>query len=115
MTQTVQLNDSVPIVLDGSGNGTAKIGPTSHGSAWSPATISVKVSSAVKEAQCRIYQGDAPTDRNFIDATLSGSTGDSTDRATGPITMPNAIFAVWTGGDAGATATLRVIGTRDIQ
>jgi hypothetical protein len=115
MTQTVPLNESVPIVLDGSGNGMARLGPVSHGEAWNPATTSVKVSTNTLEAQCRIYQGDSPTDRNFIDGTLSGSTGDSTDRAEGPIRMPNAVFAVWTGGDAGATATLRIIGSKDIR
>jgi hypothetical protein len=115
MAQTVPLNESVPIVLDGSGNGTARLGPASHGEAWHPDTTSVKASSNTNEAQCRIYAGDSPTDRNFIDGTLSGSTGDSTDRVNGPIRMPNAVFAVWSGGDPTATATLRVQGTKDIR
>jgi hypothetical protein len=115
VSATVQLNESSPITLDASGNGTAKIGPTSHGEAWNPVTTSVKCSTSVQEAACKIYAGDSPIDRNFVDATLSGSTGDRTGSISGPIRMPNSIFAVWSGGDVGATATIRVVGTKDIQ
>jgi hypothetical protein len=109
----VPLSESQPVILNGAGNGTAELRPA-FGETWSPATVSVKVSSAVKEAQCRIYLGSDTTDANFVDGTLSGSTGDSTDRVTGPFRLPNRLFAVWSGGDAGATATLAVSGTRDI-
>lgn len=109
----VPLSESQPVILDGSGNGTARLGPA-FGETWSPSTVSVKVSTAVSEAQCRIYLGSDTSDSNFVDGTLSGSTGDSTDRVTGPFRLPNYIFAVWTGGDAGATATLAVLGSREI-
>jgi len=109
----VPLNESTPVVLNGAGNGTARLGPA-FAETWSPAAVSVKVSSAASEAQCRIYLGSDATDANFVDGTLSGSTGDCTDRVTGPFRLPNYIWAVWAGGDPGATATLAVLGSRDI-
>lgn len=113
--QTVPLNESQPVKLDGSGNGTVKLGPRSHGETWHPEVASVKVSTATAEAACKIYLGHTATDDNFLDGTFSGSSGDSTDRVSGnPLWLGNYIFAVWSGGDAGATATLSVIGTREI-
>ena len=111
---TVQLNESTQITLDGSGNGTARLAPN-FGQTWSPQTVSVKtVTPIVKEAQCRIYLGSDTSDPNFVDGTLSGSTGDSTDRVRGPFRLPWAVFAVWSGGDAGARATLTVMGEREL-
>ncbi len=109
----VPLSETQQITLDGTGTGTARLGPA-FGQSWSPSTVSVKASTAILEAQCRIYLGSDTSDVNFVDGTLSGSTGDSTDRITGPFRLPNYIFAVWTGGDAGAVATLSVLGSRDI-
>lgn len=104
------------VTLDGSGNGTARTGPLSARETWHPATASVRASSAVSEATCLTYIGDSPTQANFIDGTFSGSSGDSTDRVAG---VPNIktgwyVWAVWAGGDPGATATLNVNGTKDL-
>lgn len=108
----VPLNESQPVTLDGAGNGTARLSPA-FGQTWHPATTSVKASSAVAEAQCRIYNGTDTTDANFVDGTRSGSTGDSTDHLR-ECRAPNSIWAVWTGGDPGAQATLKVYGTKEI-
>jgi hypothetical protein len=109
------LPGSVTVVLNGSGNGTAKIGPVGARETWYAAVASVSVSTNVKEAACRIYVGDQPIASNFADGTLSGSTGDATGRVSAaPITLGRYVWAVWTGGDAGAVATLSVTGTRDL-
>jgi len=106
---------SAAVVLSGAGGGTAKIGPAGPREAWHPEYASVSVATSVKEAQCRIYTGDAPVPANFVDGTLSGSTGDGTGRVSGrPLKLGDFIWAVWTGGDAGAVATLNVTGTRDL-
>lgn len=106
------------VVLNGAGNGTVKLGPIGGREVWSPAVASVSASTGspvVKEAQCRIYIGPAATPAYFVDGTLSGSTGDSTDRvSSATIRLPFFIWAVWTAGDAGAVATLNVNGTKDI-
>ena len=118
MSPTFPLNESASVKLDGSGNGTLKMRPDSASIHWFPTVASVKVSTNVAEAQCRIYVGATATDPNFVDGTLNGSTGDSTDRVTGyeiSATRDPYIWAVWTGGDPGAQGTMNLSGTKTIQ
>jgi hypothetical protein len=112
------LNETGQVILDGAGNGTLRMYPDGSHEHWQPALASVKVATAIAEAQCRIYAGPTPTDDNFIDGTLSGSTGDSTDRVSSydiARTRTPYLWAVWTGGDPGAQATMVVNGTKTIQ
>jgi hypothetical protein len=106
------LNESSSVVLDGSGNGTLRMVPYGGSLTWLPSVVSVKASSAAAEAQCRNYIGAAPVDAWFVDGTLSGSTGDSTEAVAGRQvdTHGNALWAVWAGGDPGAVATMTVAG-----
>lgn len=109
------LQRTLEVTLDGSGNGTVQFRP--QGETWYPALISVKVATNTLEAQCRIYCGPTATDANYVDGTLSGSTGDSTDRVSGYVISNRQtpyIFAVWTGGDAGAIATASITGAKDL-
>ena len=106
---------SVTVALNGSGGGTAKIGPVGPAEVWQAEVASVSVSTNITEAQCRIYVGDQPTQANFVDGTLSGSTGDSTDRVSArPLKLGDYVWAVWSGGDPGAVAMLNVTGTRTV-
>lgn len=103
------------VVLNGSGNGTAKVGPIGTRETWSPAVASVSVSTNVNEALCRIYIGDSVSAANYIDGTLSGSTGDSTGNVSGcQVPLGWYVWAVWSGGDAGSVATLNVTGTKTV-
>jgi hypothetical protein len=103
------------VVLDGSGNGTVKVGPLTAREVWHPANAHVQASTNVNEAVCTIYVGDTATQSNFRDSTFTGSSGDSTDKIGADIVKsPHKIFAVWTGGDAGSRATLQVTGTKDV-
>lgn len=112
---TGYLSDFAQVVLDGSGNGTAKVGPLSAREKWTPALIAVAATSNTKEATCKIYAGAAPQQPYFIDATYAGSSGDSTGRgAAKTVEVGQYVWAVWTGGDAGATATVTVNGTKEI-
>lgn len=111
----VTLNETATVTLNGSGGGTAKIGPISARETWHPANVSVKASTATAEAQCLIYIGDRPIQANFIDGTFTGSSGDSSDRVSATkVRVGQYVWAVWTGGDAAATATLTVTGTKDL-
>ncbi|MGH3283223.1 MAG: hypothetical protein ACRDPD_00805 [Streptosporangiaceae bacterium] len=107
------MNESASVTLDGSGNGILKMVPYGGGLAWLPSVVSVKASSDAAEASCRIYIGPAATDQWFVDGTLSGSTGDSTDAVSGRQvdTHGSTLWAVWESGDAGAEATMTVSGT----
>jgi hypothetical protein len=99
--------------LNGSGAGTAYIGPLSPGEQWSGLTVAVSVASNVKESTCSIYAGAAATPAYFADGTTWGSTGDSTTNV-GTVQVGGNVFAVWTGGDAGAKATMTVTGTKAV-
>jgi len=107
------LSESDSVVLDASGNGTLRMMPYGGSLTWLPTIVSVTASSSKAEAQCRVYVGPDTSDQWFIDGTLSGSTGDSTDRVTGRQvdSHGHALWAVWTGGDPGAVATMTVAGT----
>jgi hypothetical protein len=111
----VLLNETAVTRLDGSGNGTAKVGPISSREVWSPQNVHVSASSNTNEAQCEIYVGNSATQSNFRDSTFSGSSGDASDRVNADTVKIGAwIWAVWTGGDPGATATLAVTGSKDV-
>lgn len=100
-------------ILDGDGNGTAWTGPLSPGEVWDNLTVSVSVATNTDEAQCLIYGGAAPTPGYFWDGTLFGSTGNSTAN-TGTVRVGGNVFAVWTGGDHYAKATMVITGTRQV-
>lgn len=115
--RTVPLNESVPVTLDLSGNGTAQIGPGEPAAVWHPTVVHVDVNTNVSEASATIYAGPAPVQSYFVDSTQTASSGDSSDRITGKVisrTQLPYIWAVFTGGDPGATAVLNITGTKDI-
>lgn len=109
------LNETVQVRLDGSGNGTASIGPISAREKWYPDMVHVQCATNASEATCTIYQGDAAQQRNFRDWTASGSSGDSSDRVFGPMGNPLRVWAVWAGGDPLAVATMVVSGEREVS
>jgi hypothetical protein len=113
------LNESAQVVLDGSGNGIAKLSP--HGTrysgySWLPVNLYVTVATNVKEAQATAYVSygilsSTPTDA--IGQTATGSTGD-TCGMTQTVKPGDWISVRWTGGDAGQVATMRVTGKANI-
>jgi hypothetical protein len=112
---TAPLSETASMQLDGTGSGTVRIGPLSAREVWTPATVHVSVSTANNEAVCSIYVGDAPQQRNFRDATFTGSSGDSSDRVgADTVKIGHAIYAVWTGGDAKAMASMTVTGSKNV-
>lgn len=113
---TLSLNENATVKLDASGNGRVQLGPSGHGVVWTPEVASVRVTRPiVKEASAEIYVGNQPTQDNYVNGTFTGSSGDSTGnvRAT-RIRLGSYVWAVWTGGDAGAQATLTVTGTLEL-
>ena len=112
---SVPLRETASVTLNGAGNGTAKVGPLSAREKWHPASVSVSANqNPTNDAACSIFVGDANT-MNFRDGCIDGSTGDSTDKCNADvISCGQYVWAIWTGGDAGARATLTVTGTKDI-
>lgn len=102
------------VILDGSGNGIASLGPSRPRERWYPAIVAVSVSSNVNEPTCKIYMGPQISAATFVDGTYTGS-NDSTDSGNGSeVHVGEQVFAQWTGGDAGATATVTVTGELQI-
>ena len=115
--RTLTLTRSGNAVLNGSGAAQVQLGPAVPGETWLPATAAVGANEATvtAEAQCKIYAGPLPTQQYFVDGTLSGSTGDSTDRVAGKVLFPGQyVWAAWTGGDPGASVYLNVAGIRQM-
>ena len=111
---TLPLSEAAFVTLNGSGAGTARLGPAAHGVVWKPSRIAIKTSSAVLSPTCQVYVGNAATSENFIDGTFTGQQN-ATDSAVGQqLRLGMYVWAVWTGGDAGAQATLTVTGSKDI-
>lgn len=114
MPNSRPLSINVNVVLDGSGAGTVSKGPTGYQETWSSITVSVHCSSNVNEATCRIYVGGTPSPQSFADGTTFGSTGDSSTNMPLVIPTGQSVWAVWSGGDAGATAYLNITGTDNV-
>jgi hypothetical protein len=114
MTRQAGLDAQATISLSAAGGGTAQLGPVNPGEVWNVDVVSVSCATNVSEAECQVYVGDTATQNNYVDGTLSGSTGDSTDRVTRPVYPGQYVFAVWSGGDVGTTAIIRVQGSRSV-
>lgn len=113
---SVRLFESATVTLNGSGNGTAKVGPLTAREIWNPENAHVSANqNPTNQAQCYVYVGDAPVQYNFRDASISGSSGDSTDRINADVLKKGQyVWAVWMNGDANAVAVLTVTGTKDV-
>ena len=111
---TLPLSESASVTLNASGNGTARVGPNAHGVVWKPSRIAVKVSSQTLSPTCQLFVGSSATSENFIDGTYSGAQN-ATDSAVGQeLRLGQYVWAVWTGGDVGAQATLTLTGSKDL-
>jgi hypothetical protein len=98
-------------ILNGSGNGTAQIGPSRVREHWQVSGAAVKVSTQEAEASCSLYVGSTVDSSTFVGNTITGSSGDTCGLAGIDIQPGQYVFAVWDGGDPGSTATLTVFGT----
>lgn len=112
--RTQPLSRAVSVQLDGTGYGIASTGPNITSEVWSPSNAAVSVSSNANEATAKIYAGSVMAANTFVDGTTWGSTGDNTSNFSVSVYPGQQIFAEWTSGDPGATATLVITGTRQV-
>lgn len=101
----LQVNSQVVIAA---GTGIIRFGP--YGESWHVERIAVKCSTHVLESTCTIYRGQIG-DLYIADITYTGSLGDTSYTNIDLVDGEN-MYAVWTGADNGATATLTISGTR---
>lgn len=103
------LNEAQSVILDSNGNGTVTLGPDNAFQQWIPTNAACSVSSNTSEPVFVLYNGSAGN-ANRIGGSYTGS-NDNTD-LNGITLYPGSVLTgVWTGGDAGATATLSIQGT----
>ena len=117
MGRLLTLTRTASVTLDGTGAGTVQTGPSSPGEVWRPAQVSVSCSAVVSTGTCQanIYVGGSASQSTFVDGTFSGDTGDTSDAIGGRVLRPGqSVFCVWSGGVAGATATMVVAGEREV-
>jgi len=123
MTVTLPLNETGTVVLDGSGNGTLAMRPDGSREYWLPELVSEAAPNPAggipaSEARFDLYIGHKVAQQYFVDGTYTGSSGNSTDKVNGYTVGRHAdaqIIGVWTGGDPGAVATMRVQGTKELR
>lgn len=111
----VMLSQSVSGTVDPTGKATLKLGPLSAREVWYPSNVHINVSTSVVESQAIVYAGESPTQGNFRDDSVSASSGDNTGACNADVLKTGQyIWAVWSGADVGAQATLTVTGLRDV-
>lgn len=108
------LAKSASITLDGSGDGTAELGPSLPGETWSPESVNISMSGNAPSgvATCFIYAGSGISPGTFKDSTYNVLGAASTVISGLTLYPGQSVFAVFAGGNPGATATLAVNGTR---
>lgn len=102
-----EVRDSRSVVLNGSGNGSVTFGPDRY--PWIIHRVSVHVSSNANEPQANIYRGSV-NPGTFVSGTFSGTNDTDSNLNDGVLNIGEQYVCQWTGGDAGATATISFYG-----
>lgn len=108
MTLATRLDASASVILDSSGYGYVRLAPT--GEKWEITRSRMECNTSVNEALGKMYV-NVISNNKVVDGTYSASTGDTSDTVV-YLEDGQAIFYEWTGGDAGATATVTLSGWR---
>lgn len=106
--RTEVLDTAATVVLTAAGAGVATATPPNL-ETWDVTTVAVHVTSNTAEPVAQVYIGAQDPSR-LIGATYTGSL-DSSDGAW-RVNPGQPLICAWSGGDAGATATLSIRGTR---
>ncbi len=103
----IPLTESASITLDVDGGGTVVLQPNVYGETWYVKRLATSASSNCK---LRVYR-DIVSDTAKVDSTYSGMN----DISDCDIVLGNAnkLVFVWTEGDAGGYATIRIDGEKE--
>jgi hypothetical protein len=111
MPQTQPLDQYDSVVLDSNGDGYAELGPTRVKEHWQPISVYAAVNTQVKQATAVLYVGTSIQNSSQSATTALGSSGDTCGTPGLDLPAGYKLFVQWTGGDAGATATMHALGT----
>ena len=104
------LDQFATVVLNATGQGVASLGPTRVKEHWQPISVFVSVDTQVLEATAALFVGTTFQSATQMGTTSLGSNGDTCGTPGLELPAGYQIFIQWTGGDAGSTATMHVIG-----
>lgn len=108
MTATI-VSPFATVVLDSNGDGRVAIAPPS-GAAWQLALAVASTSGVTLTPTCKLYRGSSGGPISQVDSTFLGNSASSGKVAGLPFFSDQPLWAVWEGGDPGATATLQAYG-----
>jgi hypothetical protein len=108
---TYPLDQYASVVLDGSGDGFAELGPARVKEHWQPVSVYVSVATAVLQATATLFIGTSINTATQAASTILGSSGDTC--GTPGLDMPAGykLFVQWKAGDPGQLATMHVLGS----
>jgi hypothetical protein len=115
---TVDLgNDGVaaPAVFAAGGTARALCGPSGLGQSWSLDQCYLSTSAGLLDpAVCSVYAGPQPVQEMLVAGSLQGG---GSQFGLGGIGIPAGwfVWALWSGGQPGAVARLRVTGSKTVQ
>lgn len=113
MPRTIPLIAGESVTLDANGSGTVSIGPSNAFQTWKPSNAACSVSTNTKEPVFVLYNGPSTDPSTRIGGSYTGS-NDSTNLSDITLYPGTMLTGQWTGGDAGATATLSLTGTIEV-
>jgi hypothetical protein len=97
------------VTLNASGYGMCSISPPS-GCRWDLALAAVSTTSVLSASSAVLSLGSSNGPLTLVDSTYLGNSASSGKVAGSPFYHGVYLWAVWTGGDAGALATLQAYG-----
>jgi len=103
------VSPSTSVKLNASGNGQCSLTPPS-GTKWDLQLAAISTTGTVKLPQCFLYLGNSNGPLTLIDSTNMGNSASSGKVIGAPVYAGTYIWAVWTGADANAVATLQLYG-----
>lgn len=112
----LSLRETAVVTLDGSGNGTAKVGPLTAREIWYPDNVAVSITGVDPSTKIptTVYMGPDTTQSNFRDVAQFGA-GDNTGACNADtVKCGMYIWAVWSGGVVGKQAIVTVTGLKDV-
>lgn len=102
------------VTFSGAGAATAVVGPSGGGDTWSLDQCFVSTSvGQLDAAQCSVFAGPLPLSQYAVTGSLAGG---GSQFGMGGVAVPFGwfIWAVWTGGTAGAFGFLRLTGVKTV-
>jgi hypothetical protein len=106
---------AAPQTFPASGNLTLTVGPSGVGESWAPDQCYISTSLGAEDGStCLVYAGPAAIPAYAVTSTPAQGGGAQFGLGGLTLTPGDLVTASWTGGTAGATANLKVTGSRTV-